>query len=157
MAYEPKVGTGTVFRNKGNGPKFKGYFILPDGSVVGLALWEPKGNLDGYNISMDDREGAYHADKLGRAQTSTADEDRDGRDSRRDTRDRRDDRDDRRDSRDRRDDDRQSRSRHRDDDRDSYRSRDRDDRRSRHADDDRRDTRRDDRYSDDMDDEIPFP
>lgn len=73
MSYEQKPGTGTLFRNKNkqpgsSAPGYKGFFLLPSGEVVGLALWV-KETRDGdklFSLAIDDREGDYQAKKLGK-------------------------------------------------------------------------------------------
>jgi hypothetical protein len=68
--FEQKPGTGTLWppQNKTeNGPSLKGFLQLEDGRVVGVAAWTKK-TREGkkfLSISQDNREGEYHAKKLG--------------------------------------------------------------------------------------------
>lgn len=81
MAYEVKPGEGSLFPNKHAGgnakaPGYKGYFVLPNGEVIGVALWkvDTKGGVI-LSLKVDDREGEYQARQLGRTQMrATADE-----------------------------------------------------------------------------------
>lgn len=64
-----KPGTGVAFppRNgNSNGPTYKGHIILPNGEVIGVAIWEKRSQAgnDFLSISIDDREGEYQAKKL---------------------------------------------------------------------------------------------
>lgn len=137
MAYEPKEGQGSAFPNRNGSrgsPDYKGSLLLPDGSVIGLAIWKKSGQKGEFlSISMDDREGAYQAKQLGRKLTRIeADDQRD----------------------DRREQPRERESRYEDRGRDR-----RDDRGSRHSDrsGSRHSQARDDRgRGGDLDDEIPF-
>lgn len=72
MAYQPKPGQGTLYKNKQKNqnekaPVYKGFHILPDGSVLGLAMW--KIELEGgtiLSLKTDDGEAKYWAKKHGR-------------------------------------------------------------------------------------------
>lgn len=74
MAYTPRPGQGTLNKNKfaeknDKAPGHKGYWIAPDGRVMGYALFKiPTQN--GYLLSLkpDDREGEYWAKQLNRPQ-----------------------------------------------------------------------------------------
>lgn len=76
--YQPREGQGSLFRNKhkqnDKAPSYRGYFILPNGEVVGLALWSVD-TRDGdkiLSLKVDDRESEYHAKKLGRVAATVA-------------------------------------------------------------------------------------
>jgi hypothetical protein len=81
MAFEQKPGTGALFKNAPKGgkkegsPDYKGFLMLPDGSIVGLALWEKetKGGTVILSLAVDDREGEYHAKKNGARQVTKDD------------------------------------------------------------------------------------
>lgn len=148
MAYTPKIGEGTLYRNKykkegDKAPYYKGYAITPDGDLIGLAMW--KVELDGgtiLSLKVDDREGEYWAKKLDRKQVRMGGDD--DRDSRNDSRGR----DDRQTSRHGED---RSRSRHGADEFGGGRSRHAPEREARSA---RQQQRRE--PDPDFDDEIPF-
>lgn len=72
MSYEPKPGSGTLFKNKNRQndkhPDYKGYFINAVGEVQGLSLWiktTAKGDKM-LSVSHDEREGKYWSEKLER-------------------------------------------------------------------------------------------
>lgn len=79
MAYEVKPGEGTLNANKqpnrhAKAPSYKGFLILPSGELLGLALWKVEtknGTL--LSLKVDDREGEYHAKRLGRRQARAVD------------------------------------------------------------------------------------
>lgn len=78
MAYETKVGEGTLWPTESNNdraPALKGSIVLPDGTVLGIAAWEKRTNAGKrfLSISVDDKEGAYQAKQLGREQTTLGD------------------------------------------------------------------------------------
>lgn len=94
MAYTPKPGQGTLNRNRfkesddDGKPTHKGYLILPDGSVVGLAQWKVE-TKNGHLLSLkvDDSEGAYWAKQLNRQHTNGEAQQNAGGDRQRDSRD----------------------------------------------------------------------
>lgn len=75
--FEQKPGSGVLFQKKNkseNGPSYTGFYVLPDGRVIGLALWAKKtsgGTL--LSLSQDDREGEYQAKKNGLPQMTIKD------------------------------------------------------------------------------------
>lgn len=81
--FEQKPGTGVLFqkdKKSDNAPSYTGFFMLPDGRIIGLALW-PKKTKDGktlLSLSIDDREGEYHAKKNDAPQMTKADTQRPG-------------------------------------------------------------------------------
>lgn len=64
-----KPGTGVAFpprSGNSNGPAYKGHIILPNGEVIGVAIWEKRSQAGNafLSISVDDREGEFQAKKL---------------------------------------------------------------------------------------------
>lgn len=71
MSYEPKPGSGTLFKNKSRqndkAPDYKGYFLTPTGEVQGISAWiKDTQNGKMLSLSSDEREGKYWAEKLGK-------------------------------------------------------------------------------------------
>lgn len=69
--FEQKPGTGVLFQKEKRNeraPSYTGFFVLPDGRIIGIALW-PKKTQSGktlLSLAIDDQEGAYHAKKHNR-------------------------------------------------------------------------------------------
>lgn len=74
--YEDKPGSGTFWKfEPKNGktaaaPGYKGALILPNGDVISVAIWvkETKDGKRFLSAAVDDRDGEYHAKRLGRRQ-----------------------------------------------------------------------------------------
>lgn len=139
-----KPGSGSAFAPK-NGkasqgaPDYKGHIILPDGSIIGVAVWEKqtRERQTFLSFSIDDREGEFQAKRLKLELTRLG-----GGDDRRD--------------------DRGGTYRDHGGNRDRSSNRDDRDQRGGYRNDDRRneqrgrDDNRQRRFSDDLDDDIPF-
>ncbi|MDE2103128.1 MAG: hypothetical protein KGL39_38135 [Patescibacteria group bacterium] len=70
MAYEVKPGSGTLFKNRNrrpdkNDPNYRGYFILPNGHLVGISAWikETKSGDKMVSLSYDQRETEFQAER----------------------------------------------------------------------------------------------